>query len=72
MMNQVKIFLTQSRVSTESEKTKAKRDPWNNEQPGVLVNMWKEHYKELDSSEQHSIWIIKDKTDAAGKSKTFK
>ena len=60
-------------MSTESEASKAKRDRWNTQQTGALVNMWKDHYKELKSSkQQHSIWIlIKNKTDAVGKPKTL-
>ena len=63
----------ESYVSTESEASKAKRDRWNTQQTGALVNMWKDHYKELKSSkQQHSIWIlIKNKTDAVGKPKTL-
>ena len=35
--------------------------------------MWKDRYKELESSKQHSIWIlIKNKIDAAEKPKTLK
>ena len=35
--------------------------------------MWKDHYKELESSKQHSIWIlIKNKIDVAGKQKILK
>ena len=35
--------------------------------------MWKYHYKELESSKQHSIWIlIKDKINAAREPKTLK
>ena len=60
-------------VSTESKVSKAKQDRWNIQQTGVLVNMWKDHYKELESIKQHSIWIlIKIKIDAAGKSKILK
>ena len=60
-------------VSTESEVSKAKRDCWNTQQTGVLVNMWKDHYKEFESIKQHSIWIlIKNKIDAAGKPKILK
>ena len=63
----------ESCVSTGSEASKAKRDGWNTQQKGMLVNMWKDHYKELESSEQHSIWIlIKNKIDAVGKLKTLK
>ena len=63
----------ESCVSTENEVSKAKQDRWNTQQMGVLVNMWKDHYKEWESSKQHSIWIlIKNKTDAAGKPKTLK
>ena len=39
----------------------------------MLVNIWKYHYKELESSKQHSIWIvIKDKINAAREPKTLK
>ena len=39
----------------------------------MLVNVWKDHNKELGSSKQHSIWIlIKNKIDATGKPKTVK
>ena len=35
--------------------------------------MWKDHYKEFESSKQHSIWIlIKNKVDVPGKHKTLK
>ena len=42
----------ESCVSTESKVSKAKRDRWNTQQTGVLVNMWKDHYKELESNKQ--------------------
>ena len=45
----------ESCVSTENEVSKAKQDRWNTQQMGVLVNMWKDHYKEWESSKQHSI-----------------
>ena len=63
----------ESCVSTESEVSKGKRERWNTQQTEVLVNMWKDHYKELESSKQHSIWIlIKNKIDAAKKPKTLR
>ena len=63
----------ESCVSTEKEVSKAKQDRWNTQQTGVLVNMWKDHYNKLESSKQHSIWIlIKNKINAAGKPKTLK
>ena len=35
--------------------------------------MWKDHYKELESIKQHSIWIlIRNKIDVAGKQKILK
>ena len=42
----------ESCVSTESKVSKAKWDRWNTQQTGVLVNMWKDHYKELESNKQ--------------------
>ena len=60
-------------MSSEREASKAKRDRWNTQQTGVLGNMQKDHYKELESSKQHSISIlIKNKIDAVAKPKTFK
>ena len=51
-------FDAESCVSAENEVSKAKRDRWNAQQTGVLVYMWKDHYKELESSKQHNIWIL--------------
>ena len=60
-------------MSTERELPKTKQDCWNTQQTAVLVNMWKDYYKELNSRKQHSIWIlIKSKINAAGKPKTLK
>ena len=39
----------------------------------MLVNIWKDHYKELESSKEHNVWIlIKNKIDATGKPKILK
>ena len=50
-----------------------KRDRWTAKQTEVLVTMWKENYKELESSKQHSVWMrIKNKIDGLGNPKTLK
>ena len=59
--------------NSETDSNKMKRDRWTAKQTEVLVTMWKENYKELDSSKQHSVWMrIKNKIDGLGNPKTLK
>ena len=59
--------------NSETDSNKMKRDCWTAKQIEVLVTMWKENYKELVSSKQHSVWMqIKNKIDRLGNPKTLK
>ena len=59
--------------NSETDSNKMKRDRWTAKQTEVLVTMWKENYKELESSKQHSVWMrIKNKIDGLGNPKTLK
>ena len=50
-----------------------KRDRQTAKHTEVLVTMWKENYKELESAKQHGVWMrIKNKTDGLGNAKTLK
>ena len=43
--------------NSEIDSSKMKRDCWTAKQTEVLVTMWKENCKQLESSKQHSVWM---------------
>ena len=52
---------------------KKKREHWSESQTKTLVYLWKEHFRDLQTSEQHLIWIkIKTAVNEKGPEKTLK
>jgi len=52
---------------------KQKRDRWSKDQNAALVESWKEHFAELETSRQQGAWQkIKERVDNAGPAKTLK
>ena len=59
--------------NSETDSNKMKRDRGSAKQTEVLVTMWKENYKELESSKQDSVWMrIRNKIDGLGNPKMLK
>ena len=57
---------TQANTSELSAPEKKKRERWFESQTKTLVYLWKEHFRYLQTSKQHLIWI-KIKTTVNGK-----
>ena len=52
---------------------KKKRERWSESQTKTLVYLWKEHFRDLQTSKQHLIWIkIKTAVNEKGPEKTLK
>ena len=48
---------TQAGTNELSAPEKKKRERWSESQTKTLVYLWKEHFRDLQTSEQHLIWI---------------
>ena len=64
---------TQADTNELSTPEKKKRERWSESQTKTLVFLWKEHFRDLQTSKQHLIWIkIKTAVNEKGPEKTLK
>ena len=64
---------TQAGTNELSAPEKKKRERWSESQTKTLVYLWKEHFRDLQTSKQHLIWIkIKTAVNEKGREKTLK
>ena len=64
---------TQASTNELSTSEKKKRERWSESQTKTLVYLWKEHFRDLQTSKQHLIWIkIKTAVNEKGPEKTLK
>ena len=64
---------TQAGTNERSAPEKKKRERWSESQTKTLVYLWKEHFRDLQTSKQHLIWIkIKTAVNEKGPEKTLR
>ena len=67
------IVIASSLSFSEGKTSAKKRERMSKAQTDMLIAMWKECYKDLESTKQYSVWVkIKVEVDKLGKQKSIK